>query len=287
MAHLSYPAFHVLWTKPTIEHSSRFLMNEAEILTMLVSALMWQKYNGSIKLYTDKKGYELILQYELQNLWDDGMDCELLEKNTYPIESSIFWAAGKLIALEAQTCPCVMLDTDLIVLDSIHHLLKDSAITALHKEDLNSNTYPGPTTLIRPTNYIFPDFYNWNVFPSNTAFLYMKDLSFKEFYLQQSKEYMFHNAIKTNENVTQMVFAEQRLLSICAHHLNIPINYLLENPFSITNNSIIHLWGFKKHLNNATIQKIYCQKLIERVWSDLSANLIFRDFVEKYFEYNP
>lgn len=276
------PAFHVLWTKPTTISGKRFSMNDAEILTMVVSALMWQKHNGSIKLYTDKVGYEFIQSMKLSALWDGGIDTELLENNDYPIDPEIFWAAGKLIALEAQACPCVMLDTDLIVTQPIQHLLKPTAITALHSEALNPEVYLCPSLLKKPSGFDFPADYNWDVLPSNTAFLYINNESFKSFYLNESKRFMFRNMEKPMEKVSQMVFAEQRLLSICADCQQLSISYLLDDPFSLANNNVIHLWGFKSLLRQSeNVQAIYSRQLIEKFGEELSAYPIFSSYIEK------
>lgn len=276
------PAFHVLWTKPTTISGKRFSMNDAEILTMVVSALMWQKHNGSIKLYTDKVGYEFIQSMKLSALWDGGIDTELLENNDYPIDPEIFWAAGKLIALEAQACPCVMLDTDLIVTQPIQHLLKSTAITALHSEALNREVYLSPSLLKKPLGFEFSADYNWDVLPSNTAFLYINNESFKSFYLNESKRFMFRNMEKPMEKVSQMVFAEQRLLSICADCQQLSISYLLDDPFSLANNNVIHLWGFKSLLRQSeNVQVIYSRQLIEKFGEELSVYPIFSSYIEK------
>jgi hypothetical protein len=277
------PAFHVLWTKPVTANGKHFSMNNAEVLTMVVSALMWQKHNGSIKLYTDNCGLEFIRSMELSALWNGGIDTELLENNDYPIDPEIFWAAGKLIALEAQACPCVMLDTDLIITRPVQHLLEHTAITALHSEALQPEIYLPPSLLKKPSGFNFPDDYNWNTLPSNTAFLYIRDKSFKNFYLNESKRFMFRNMEKPTEMVSQMVFAEQRLLSICADHHCLPISYLLSNPFSLTNSSVIHLWGFKQLLRqNENVQTIYSKQLIEKFGEELSAYPLFIPYIENY-----
>ena len=279
----SIPAFHVLWTKPVTAAGKPFLMNTSEILTMVVSALMWQKHNGSIKLYTDNGGLEFIRSMKLSALWDGGIDTELLENNDYPIDPQIFWAAGKLIALEAEACPCVMLDTDLIITQPIQQLLEPTTITALHSESLNPEVYLSSSLLKKPSGFHFPKDYNWNVLPSNTAFLYIKDESFRNLYLNESKRFMFQNMEKPTELVSQMVFAEQRLLSICADRQHLPITYLLSDPFSLLNSSVIHLWGFKNLLRqNENIQTIYSKQLIEKFEEELSLYSVFTTYVEKY-----
>ncbi len=262
-------AFHTLWTKPSFLKKDPYKMNNAEILTMVISALMWRKYNGKIKLFTDKEGLNFIEKNNLSDIWNE-IDVSVLENNTYSIDPTIFWAAGKLIALEASTCPCVMLDTDLIVVNSINNILSGSEITALHSEPLNSEVYINPNYLKKPNGYNFPIFYDWNVLPSNTAFLYISDNRFRNFYLEQSKSFMFNNFEKPMENISQMVFAEQRLLSICAAIKDIDIHYLLESPYSLNNATIVHLWGFKEVLRkNSVLEKLFIDKLINRFNKDL------------------
>ena len=275
------PAFHVLWTKPCTSNGKDFSMNYAEILTMIVSALMWQKHNGSIKLYTDNAGYTFIEKHDLLKLWDGGIDTEVLENNNYPIDPDVFWAAGKLFALEAHASPCVMLDTDLIVMQPIYQLLEHTSITALHPETLNTEAYPDSSVLKRPIDFNFPEFYNWGVCPSNTAFLYLNDESFKTFYLNESNRFMFHNVEKPAELVSQMVFAEQRLLAICADHHQLSISHLLTDPFTLLNNNVIHLWGFKGLLRqNQSVQSVYSNQLIKTVKHELSGYALFMRFIE-------
>ncbi|HEY6915426.1 MAG TPA: DUF6734 family protein, partial [Paludibacter sp.] len=187
-----YNAFHTLWTKPVITAGKHFGMSAAEILTMIVSALMWRKHNGSIKLYTDIAGYEFVSKHNLLELWD-GIDTDVLENNSYPIAPEVFWAAGKLMALEDAAAPCVMLDTDLVVLKPIATTLSQSTITALHAEALVPDAYLPAHLLKKPSGYTFPDYYNWEVLSANTAFLFIRDGKFKRFYLDESKKFMFCN----------------------------------------------------------------------------------------------
>jgi len=277
-------AFHTLWTKPVTTAGKLFEMSTAEILTMIVSALMWRKHNGSIKLYTDKAGYEFVSKHNLLELWDDGIDTDVLENNCYPIDPEVFWAAGKLIALEACSAPCVMLDTDLVVMKPVATVLAPSAVTALHAEALATDAYLPAHLLKKPNGYTFPDYYNWEVLPSNTAFLHIRDEKFKRFYLSESKGFMFGNVDKPAEMVSQMVFAEQRMLAICADHAGLPVDHLLTGPFSLSNDLIIHLWGFKESLRKSeTLQAIFSKQLFSKVVDELSGFPLFSNYISKQY----
>ena len=284
MTQPSLAAFHVLWTKPSVVSARPFGMTDSEILTMIISALMWQKLNGTIKLYTDNTGYAFIEKHGLLHLWNGGVDAELLEMNNYPIDPEIFWAAGKLIALEVQKAPCVMLDTDLIIMRPLYELLAQTAITALHPERLEADVYLCPALLKQADGFAFPSYYNWEVLPANTAFLYIRDESFRDFYLRESKRFMFFNMERPMEFVSQMVFAEQRLLSICANYRGLTVNHLLPDPFLCSNETVIHLWGFKRMLReNANLQAVYCQQLIKTIGEELATNNFFQRYIQRYF----
>lgn len=277
-------AFHTLWTKPVTISGKHFEMNSAEILTMIVSALMWRKHNGSIRLYTDNAGYEFVCKHKLEELWDVGINTDVLENNFYPIDPEVFWAAGKLMALEATTTPCVMLDTDLIVMKPVATVLASTAITALHTEALAPDAYLPPHLLKKPSGYTFPDYYNWEVLPANTAFLYIRDEKFKRFYHAESMKFMFCNVEKPAEMVSQMVFAEQRLLAICANHWEIPVNHLLSAPFSSDNESVVHLWGFKESLRRSkTLQVVFLKRLITSVIDELSGFPFFCSYISTHY----
>ncbi|HET7733742.1 MAG TPA: DUF6734 family protein [Paludibacter sp.] len=276
--------FHTLWTKPVTTAGKHFEMSAAEILTMIVSALMWRKYNGSIKLYTDKAGYEFVSKNNLLELWDGGIDTDVLENNCYPIDPKVFWAAGKLMALEDAAAPCVMLDTDLVVMKPVATMLATSDITALHAEALAPDAYLPSHLLKKPSGYTFPDYYNWEVLPANTAFLYIRDEKFKRFYLDESKKFMFRNVDKPAEMVSQMVFAEQRLLTMCADHSGLPVDHLLADPFSQANDLIIHLWGFKESLRKSdTLQTIFSKQLFSKLAVELSAYPVFKNYIEVHY----
>ena len=284
MQQTSYKAFHTLWTKPVTSSGNRFEMNDAEMLTMIVSALMWRKYNGSIKLYTDKEGYDFVSKNNLLELWDNGIDTVILENNNYPIEPQVFWAAGKLIALEDYQTPCVMLDTDLIVMKPIANLLEESVITVLHPEALEPNVYLSPDLLKKPTGFTFPDYYNWGVLPANTAFVYIRDEKFKRFYIEESKRFMFRNNEMPAEMVSQMVFAEQRMLAMCADHFGLPVNHLLIEPFSLSNQLVIHLWGFKESLRKSNnLQTLFAKQLLAKVIGELMNFPFFKRYVETHY----
>ena len=128
-------AFHSNWTKPffTINPHMDYYVEDFEILTTILSALKWREKNGSIKMITDEIGANYYKSMGLENIWDLGIEISL-DNIDYDIDSSVFWAAGKLYALKEQKSPCVMIDTDFIVWENIREILKNTQVSVIHKE---------------------------------------------------------------------------------------------------------------------------------------------------------
>ena len=60
------------------------------------------------------------------------------------------------------------------------------------------------------------------------------------------------NVINNNDKITNMVFAEQRLLSMCAERKKIKINEImtLEELFNENQKLFTHTWGYKQEIRN-------------------------------------
>ena len=71
-------ALHVNSTLPfrTRHKGRKYEIDNFEILTTILSALTWRRYNGSIKLYTDSVALEVYDTFKLLDLWDAGIDTE-------------------------------------------------------------------------------------------------------------------------------------------------------------------------------------------------------------------
>ena len=54
--------FHSLWSKPYMagKQAEEYWMQDYEVLTMILSALMWRKYNGGIRLCADEEARAFI-----------------------------------------------------------------------------------------------------------------------------------------------------------------------------------------------------------------------------------
>ncbi len=263
-------AFHSTWTKPFFKsHEGDFYVEDFELLTTILSALKWREFNGSIKMITDKAGAIYYRKWGLEDLWDLGIDDTLEEEMDSSIDESVFWAAGKLYALEKQDTPCVMMDTDFIVWENIKaHLMKDG-VTLIHREKIQDNVYPEQSAFLMKDGYRFSPHWNWEIEPCNTAFLCMRDESFKRYYIQEAKAFM--KGALGRDPLIYMVFAEQRLLAMCAEEKKIDLYALssLEELFHHTQKRFTHIWGHKRLLRNSEKEREkFCKRCIERIERD-------------------
>ena len=146
-------------------------------------------------------------------LWDDGV-YPLLDTMPEDINATAFWAAGKLYALSAVPSPCVMLDTDFICWKSVSNLLDGPDTAAIHREDIMPSIYPDQTAFAKTEGFPL-DAFDWTVQPFNTALAYFGNDEFRRYYTDTAIRFM-RCSPDADDTLTYMVFAEQRLLAMCA-----------------------------------------------------------------------
>lgn len=263
--------FHTLWTAPYFTQNTNNLngtydMQDYELLTMIMSALMWRRMNGSITLYGDKKAIDYVEKKGVAHIWDGG-----IEEIDVPdrISPRVFWAAGKLYALRSACMPEVMVDLDLIVWKNIGSYIKETDISAIHREGIYPEVYPGRDFFNMREGYEFDPDWNWDAPPVNTCMLYIADEQFKKYYVDSSIDFM-ENCIETEENLCHMVFAEQRLLAMCAGKKEKRIASFFPEAADIDRQDVFtHLWGYKNILRFNFQKRVeYNRRLCERIERD-------------------
>ena len=151
----------------------------------------------------------------------------------------------------------------------IKELIDSNGICVIHREELMRNVYPPKESFEMDSSYKDFDKWNWIVKPCNTAFLYVDDINFKKYYTDSAVRFML--ATKGNNPLTYMVFAEQRLIAMCALEKKKEILVIssLESLFSDKQQIFTHIWGHKRHLrenNDSRIQ--FCEKCMKRIALD-------------------
>jgi len=197
-------AFHIISTAPFFaKNNGAFALEDFDLFTAVISALEWRRDGSRIFLYCDAPAADYIRNAGLEKVWDGVRDT--VPDDLDGIDPEMFWAAGKLLALRQMDAPCVMIDTDLIVW-SKPEFGRD--IIAAHREDLNPDVYP-PLEYFSAAGHILPGF-SREVLPLNTAFLYVPDNDFKEFYTSQAVAFM-----KSAERLDWRNSMSCRMLSMC------------------------------------------------------------------------
>jgi hypothetical protein len=234
---------YVNWTKPFFDKNltDNYEMEDFELIFQLLSCLLWKKYNGEVKLYTDSKGLEFYEGLNLINFWDFNIDTKILDNIN--INPQIFWAGGKIFAINNENTPFFIIDNDFAVWNKIPDSLLINKILAIHDEEINNEVYPNLEKIpLNKYNYNLVNSFDWSVKATNGAFTYFNDTVFKKEYCQNAIEFMKNHSCEHNDSLIYMVFAEQRLFSMIAQKLNINIQWLLEENSKL----FTHLWGFKR-----------------------------------------
>ena len=262
-------AFVSNWTRPYAVRcpGKPYEMADYDLLTTILSALLWRKENGSIRMITDDTGAQYYRSLGLTDLWDDGIFTHL---NTIPqtIDSCTFWAAGKLYALASISAPCVMMDTDFIVWHSLSAYWSKSLVV-IHREALHPDIYPAPFAFALDASYRFPADWDWNAQACNTALTYFGDEMLRKAYVRQAMDFM--QAVRGQDDLIYMVFAEQRLLAMCAASLSVPIDAFSteQDLFSGNQHDFTHVWGFKQAMQEQPIlREAFCGKCAARLQRD-------------------
>jgi len=285
------PAIHINSTAPFKLHNKdkAYHIEDFDILTTVLSALMWREKNGAIKLYTDKTGYDYYDSLGLLDLWDGGTDTEVVENIPDTINHQIFWAAAKIFALRKESTPVAMIDTDLIIWENIATELASQKLAVLHREEIWEHIYLPSNLLKKPKNYQFDPEWDWKVLPCNMAFAYFADSDFKDYYTNCAIDFMTGNCEKPKERLSQMVFAEQRIISMCAKKMKIPIFHFLNDPYQSDNTRFTHIWGGKDIArDNLRHRKELCDALLKQIekrfpsyYDKLSDMEIFRQYLNE------
>ncbi len=279
-------AFHSFWSVPHKRRNhGRIIFADFELLVMALSALKWRQLNGSIVMITDSAGAEYFKSQNLSFIWDKPISTDLDNMPSH-IEPSLFWASGKLFALDRMECPCVMLDTDIIVWESVLDRLKDE-IVVTHEEELIERTYPDVSNFGLNPNYKIPEEWDFSLFATNTAFLYIPDINFRSTYINAAFEFMFATTDKGNiDPVPRMCFAEQRILPMLAKQHGKIIDPMLDQYALDDQTTMTHIWGDKnKLINSQERREQMCISCMRRLLMDFPEYRELFSKVERFKQY--
>lgn len=252
-------AYQTLWTTPMIINSElkskEFFLDDLQLVSMILSVLYWRKTNGTIKLYTDTVGLEYLAKLNILDLWDDGIDIETINnmENNYKFNYKSLWAAAKIFALEQEKAPVVSVDIDLFVYKNINDFISSNkdGVVGYHFENTTTQTgYVPAEFLYTPDGYEFDKNLDWSVNPINTALTYFGNENCKQIYIEEAKRFIKNNmGTSLYGNTSQMIFVEQRLLSMLCKASNTNLTSFVEDETKYIGPDFFHLWGLKNQLS--------------------------------------
>lgn len=242
------------------------------------SALQWRKNGGEITMCCDSAFAEYYDKIGFSGVWNKIDAC--VPDDLEGIDPLMFWAGAKLLALRKTAAPVVMLDTDFIAWNNPEF---GNELIAAHREELSDGIYP-PLSFFQTRGHILPDF-SESVLPLNTAFLYVPDNDFKEFYTSQSIAFM-KSAVRCGDYLKYMVFAEQRIAAMCAEYTGTPVKTLLDKDVLFRPQSdFTHLWGAKQAMRDSPeLRADFLNKCRARLLSDFPEYAYIADIIDAISE---
>lgn len=243
------------------------------LYTTVISALEWRKNNGEIRMCADKIGAEYYRKIGIDGVWNEV--CAVLPEDMEKIDPTMFWAAGKLLALRDMRGDYALVDEDFVVWRELK--LSKTAVTVAHREDISPDIYPEPSEF--GVDFPLLEKLNREILPCNTAFLYIPDESFRDFYANQSVAFM-KSAGKCGDYLCRMVFAEQRLLAMLCGYCAVEIETLLDKDrLFVAQSDFTHLWGAKQAMrDNEQERERFMENCRKRIWEDFPE---YRYVIEK------
>lgn len=275
----------VIHARMQIFHSHQ--MSSLELITWYLSILAWKMQGHQVIFYCDEANYTFIKRLHIDTLYDE-INKDLFKNIKLQCDLKTFWAAPKLLAYQNEGIDTIVSDIDLFPLEDLSRFWKDYDIVVYaNKEILGIHPYPPKEYLSTAENYTFPSWMNWEVQPLNTAITYFKNVEQKKEFLDTAFDYMNNNyGLKNNRMGVDMVFAEQRILAMCAAKSQATVGIVQPLNSRCINKNAVHLWVYKSLSSDILLPyNLYLFELLHNINYDLWNSL--RDIEElKYlFEY--
>ena len=240
----SLPGYHALSTAPHARRSPGrpYQMDETDLLTAELSARLWRRYNGPIRLLTDPMGCDYVRSTPLADAYDEILP--VLDPRCCGIDPHKYWAAGKIAALSKLPVPCVILDMDMMIWKPLD--LSGEKLVCACVELIDNTVYP-PFSFFRTTGeYAFPPEWSEAATALNTGFLYIDDEELKREYTREAFRFMLAERESPDYWAVCMTFAEQRILGMCAEARGIYAKLL----YDMDKDCLTHTWGAKGQLRS-------------------------------------
>lgn len=277
------------------------------ILLAIVSALQWKKTNGNIRLYADSTVANEFQKLGILEIWDDYNTDVLNAIDWNYINSTVFWPSGKFFAYLNEPAPCVAIDIDMIVWKNLKDFYQENNLLFTHWESVeHSYWYCDKDDLKCPPTYKFKKEWGWRTAAANTSLIYFGSSEFKDYYTAEALRYISKNSlglVSKKAETPELLFAEQRLLLMCAKEKGIKFRPFLDTVWSpslsyftkhdqsygrwdfpkIDNQSLFtHAWFYKRHIEDHQDKKTtYCKQLVSSIKNEFPKT--FKALREHYY----
>lgn len=227
-------------------------------LTFFLSVIKWKKFGFTTKIYVDEYYKQYLSELGVLELYDEVDDTYLADGSIYDnnnINPLYYWSFSKLFVIQNETEPFIMADMDFIPLKDFNGIIKNKdELYVYYHERLRNNEYNYPNKEEMPVaeGYSYPDWFTWNENPINACIVYFPaNDEFKKLYVDEAIRYAKNNYgdLENFENrdlSIRTIFAEQRMFSEVAKHLNVKVNDIKTMYELIFNEKAIHLMQYKK-----------------------------------------
>ena len=256
----SLPGYHALSTEPHIRQDPGvpYRMDETDLATAELSARLWRRYNGPIRLLTDQMGYAYVKNTPLADAYDEILP--VLDRRCCGIDPNKYWAAAKIVALAKLPTPCVILDMDMMVWK--HLDLAGEKLVCACVEFISDTVYPPFSFFRTAPGYAFPPEWSQEATALNTGFLYINDEALKHIYTREAFRFMLAEKESPDYWAICMTFAEQRILGMCAEAQGIYAKLL----WDMDKESLTHTWGAKGKIRlEKELRSFYLETCMEKL----------------------
>ena len=274
-------AIHIMWSAPKLKKNLP-IFEDFELLTLVLSALLYRKYNNEITFYTDLPTYNLLLENDLCWAWNE-INYNVLEDSVSKnsgysgIENfAKIWLQGELKP------PFLYIDNDAIIAEKLPKSFKDQDFCFAHYEKSESSYtrwYPKVSTYPLRKEYIDTfkfDEENSEIF--NTALFYFGSVDLQQIYKNEYESFLKSLTTKDLKSAEFLyLFLDQRLMGLISNKFPefkvkpfIPYQWNMDKGVMEKLNlngeflqKFHHTWGGKKVLSKSlALKNDYCKKLI-------------------------
>lgn len=226
--------------------------------------------NLSPVLYCDQDTYDYYESIDLLKHFDEVYPILPNDVSFSEFNPSIFWAAGKFLAIQHCQENFLMIDLDAEVRFKLD--LDECEVFCAHKEEVSEGDlwfYPSPEYLDTKNYLADKHKITWSDMAYNTSLLHFKDLVKAKEYANSALDYIrgIDSINPAFEKVAYILLAEQRFLYEYCRSENLHVKCLIDGkyiptgakigaaPFvdsnleEIAERGFLHVWGFKNEMS--------------------------------------